>query len=231
MNNEKKGLNISAKSFITAIAVLFVLMILTYGITFVVPGGGIPFWKWILSPILVLGADDNVSLIAVIIFLLVIGGVFNCLDKCGLMKYMLDKITYHFGKERYKLMAIVTLFFMAMGAFIGSFEECVPLVPIVVALAIQLGWDESRTGVFCYVDVQWNLCRTLFCVYHSASRLHDDYCCIDILAGRYDFQCDCKTQRKLRNQLLEWFGKRASSSAYDFDGEFYQIHNGRRKCA
>lgn len=143
MNNktEKKGLNISVKSFVTAIAVLFVLMILTYVLTFIVSGGHIPFWKWILSPVLVLGGEDNVSLIAVIIFLLVIGGVFNCLDKCGLMKYMLDKITHRFGKERYKLLALVTLFFMAMGAFIGSFEECVPLVPIVVALAIRLGWD------------------------------------------------------------------------------------------
>lgn len=138
---EKKGLNISVKSFITAIAVLFVLMILTYVLTFIVPEGEISFWKWILSPVLVLGGEDNVSLIAVIVFLLVIGGVFNCLDKCGLMKYMLDKITYRFGKERYKLMALVALFFMAMGAFIGSFEECVPLVPIVVALAIRLGWD------------------------------------------------------------------------------------------
>lgn len=143
---QKKGLNISAKSFITAIIVIFILMILTYGLTFIVPGGGIPFWKWIASPILVLGADDNVSLIAVIIFLLVIGGVFNCLDKCGLMKYMLDKITYRFGKERYKLLALITLFFMAMGSFIGSFEECVPLVPIVVALAIRLGWD-ALTGL------------------------------------------------------------------------------------
>lgn len=141
MEKEKKGLNISAKSFITAILVIFVLMILTYGLTFVVPGGGIPFWKWILSPILVLGSEDNVSLIAVLVFLLVIGGVFNCLDKCGLMKYMLDKITFRFGKERYKLLAIVSLFFMAMGSFVGSFEESVPLVPIVVALAIQLGWD------------------------------------------------------------------------------------------
>lgn len=141
MEKEKKGLNISAKSFITAIAVIFVLMVLTYGLTFVVPGGSIPFWKWILSPVLVLGADGNVSLIAVIVFLLVIGGVFNCLDKCGLMKYMLDKITFQFGKERYKLLAIVTLFFMLMGSFIGSFEECVPMVPIVVALAIRLGWD------------------------------------------------------------------------------------------
>lgn len=148
MNNttEKKGLNISAKSFITAILVLFILMVLTYGLTFIVPDAGIPFWKWALSPILVLGADENVSLIAVIAFLLVIGGVFNCLEKCGLMKYMLDKITFRYGKERYKLMALITLFFMAMGSFIGSFEECVPLVPIVVALAIRLGWD-ALTGI------------------------------------------------------------------------------------
>ena len=139
--NEKKGLNISVKSFITAIVVIFILMVLTYGLTFVVPEGGISFWKWILSPILVLGSEDNVSLIAVLIFLLVIGGVFNCLDKCGLMKYMLDKITYRFGKERYKLLAFISLFFMAMGSFVGSFEESVPLVPIVVALAIRLGWD------------------------------------------------------------------------------------------
>lgn len=138
---EKKGLNISAKSFISAILVIFLLMILTYTLTFIVPDAGIPFWKWALSPVLVLGAEGNVSLIAVIAFLLVIGGVFNCLEKCGLMKYMLDKITFRYGKERYKLMALISLFFMAMGSFIGSFEECVPLVPIVVALAIRLGWD------------------------------------------------------------------------------------------
>lgn len=139
--SENTGLNISVKSFITAIAVIFVLMILTYGLTFIIPDGGIPFWKWALSPILVLGAEGNVSLIAVIVFLLVIGGIFNCLDKSGLMKYMLDTITYRFGKDRYQLLALVTLFFMAMGSFIGSFEEAVPLVPIVVALAIRLGWD------------------------------------------------------------------------------------------
>ncbi len=170
-NNQKKGLNISAKCFITAIAVILVLMIATYLITFFVPGGeytrieneagnmvidenaefksvdgGIPFWKWILSPFLVLGAEGSGTLIAVIVFLLVIGGVFNSLEKCGLMKYMLDKITFKYGKARYKLMAVIIFFFMAMGAFIGSFEECVPMVPIVVALSLSLGWDKL-TGV------------------------------------------------------------------------------------
>ncbi len=169
-NREKKGLNISASSFVTAIAVLFALMALTYLLTFIVPGGayervadesgnlvlntasfhavkgGIPFWKWLLSPVLVLGASGSGSLIAVIVFLLVIGGIFNSLDKCRLMAYMLERITHRFGGSRYRLMAAVVLFFMGMGSLIGSFEECVPLVPIVVALASSLGWD-ALTGM------------------------------------------------------------------------------------
>lgn len=168
---EKKGLNISVKSFITAIVVIFVLMVAAYILTLVVPSGlfvrvpdakgnliidaeqgyhptegGIPFWKWILSPFLVLGASGSGTLIAVIAFLLVIGGVFNSLDKCGLMTYILNKTANRFINVRYKLMAIVTLFFMALGSLIGSFEECVPLVPLVCALAVSLGWD-PLTGI------------------------------------------------------------------------------------
>lgn len=171
MEKEKQGLNISVKSFITAIIVIFVLMALTYALTFIIPGGqydrvldangnliidtnsefknvdgGIAFWKWLLSPILVLGADGSAMLIAVIAFLLVIGGIFNSLEVCGLMRYMLDRIVCRFGNARYKFMAVLILFFMMMGSFVGSFEECVPLVPIVVALSVGLGWD-ALTGM------------------------------------------------------------------------------------
>lgn len=163
---ESKGLNISARSFLTAIIVIFALMAASYAMTFFVPGGeyarvtddngnllidteagfasvqgGIPFWKWLLSPILSLTASGGGTLIAVIAFLLIIGGVFTGLDKCGLMRYMLDKTAHRFSGVRYRLLALVTLLFMAMGAMIGSFEECVPLVPIAVALAVSLGWD------------------------------------------------------------------------------------------
>lgn len=165
------NLNINTRSFLTAIFVIFILMVLTYILTIFVPGGmytrmvdyngntvidtsvafqstegGISFWKWMLSPILVLGAEGNSTLIAVIAFLLVIGGIFNSLDKCGLMKYMLDRIVALYGTARYRLIAVITFFFMAMGAFVGSYEECVPLVPIVVALSIQLGFD-ALTGL------------------------------------------------------------------------------------
>ena len=136
---EKQGLNISVRSFITSIAVIFVLMVLAYALSFL--GSGIAFWRWILSPVLVLGAEGNGTLIAVIIFLLVIGGIFSMLDRCGLMRYMLDRISLKYSAKKYKLMAVCVFFFMAMGALIGSFEECVPLVPIVVALALELGWD------------------------------------------------------------------------------------------
>ena len=163
---EKKGLGISAKSFIGAIVIIFALMCLTYVATFFIPGGeyarvidengietiitdsfkyvegGVPFVKWLLSPLLVLGADGGGAIIAVIVFLLVIGGIFTALDKSGLMEYMLKKIVHKFGKNRYNLLSLVMLFFMSMGAFIGSFEECVPLVPIVVGLCVALGWDE-----------------------------------------------------------------------------------------
>lgn len=169
MENQKKGLNISAKSFIVAIVILLVLMVGTYIITFLVPGGsfdrvmdhgrelvvpgtyqeregGIAFWKFALSPLLVLGAEGGGTIIAVTVFLLVIGGIFNALEKCRLMQYMLDKIVYRYRHARYRLLLVIPLFFMAMGAFIGSFEECVPLVPIVVALAVSLGWD-AITGL------------------------------------------------------------------------------------
>jgi uncharacterized ion transporter superfamily protein YfcC len=108
--------------------------------------GGLPFWKWLCSPVLALGAEGGGTILAVIAFLLIVGGVFNALDKSGLMKYMLDKIVHRFGSVRYKLVAVVILFFMSMGAFIGSFEECVPLVPIVVALSVALGFD-ALTGL------------------------------------------------------------------------------------
>ena len=99
-DNKEKGLNISTKSFLTSILVIFVLMLASYVLTLVIPGGmysripdengnllidtasgfsnvdgGIPFWKWLLSPILVLSASGSGTLIAVIAFLLVIGGM------------------------------------------------------------------------------------------------------------------------------------------------------------
>ena len=119
---EQKQLHISVRSYLTAIAVILVLMIATYGLTFCIPGGayarvedasgnlvvdpaggftyvegGLPVWKWLLSPALVLGAEGGGTILAIVVFLLVIGGVFNSLETCGLMQYMLGRIVARFG--------------------------------------------------------------------------------------------------------------------------------------
>ena len=143
---KKTTLDASVGSFVAATIMIFIMMILTYILTFIVPGGGIPFWKWALSPILVLFGEDRDSLIAIIALLLGLGGVFNCLDKFGVLKLLLDKITEKFGTNRKMLLAVIPLFFMILGSVAGTFEECVPLVPVVVALAIRLGWD-ALTGL------------------------------------------------------------------------------------
>ena len=104
MTQQKQGLNVSVKSYLAAIAVILVLMVGTYALTFVVPGGtyarvpnaegnlvldpnsfvavecGLPLWKWLLSPVLVLGADGGGMIAAILVFLLVVGGVFNSLE-------------------------------------------------------------------------------------------------------------------------------------------------------
>ena len=83
MTQEKRGLNVSVKSFLAAILVILFLMVATFAMTLVVPGGeyarvvnesgdlildpnqfrtvegGLPFWKWLLSPVLVLGAEGG----------------------------------------------------------------------------------------------------------------------------------------------------------------------------
>lgn len=158
------GVGISVRSFLTALLMLLGLMVLTRVLTLIIPGGEyrriltdgtqqvmpgsfsyaqghLPFWKWLLSPFLCLGAEGGGTMLAIIAFLLVIGGVFHCMDKSGLMHYMLLLISHKYETKKYRMLCLVTLFFMCMGSFVGSFEESVPLVPIVVGLAVSMGWD------------------------------------------------------------------------------------------
>ncbi len=160
----KRVFNVGTRSFLAALIILFILMVLTYALTVILPAGeyqrtvtngtesivadtyhsvtgGIPFWKWLLSPFLALGASGSGTVIAIIAFLLVIGGAFNAMDECGVLSYLFNRVYRMFEQQKYKLLPLVSLFFMSLGAFVGSFEECVPLVPIAVALAYSLGWD------------------------------------------------------------------------------------------
>ena len=162
MNAEK----INLKSYVSSLIVLFLLMIITYVLTFIIPSGeypriineagnevidissefsfvdgNIPFWKWLLSPFLVLTVSGSFTIIAVIILLIVIAGIFSPLNESNVIKYLIEKIAYKYGDKKYKLIVVLTLVFMLQGSLIGSYEEVVPLVPIIVALSLMIGFD------------------------------------------------------------------------------------------
>lgn len=163
-NENTKVFNINFSSFIMALVMIVVLMIATYGLTSVIPHGefqrevingqetvingtyaetegGISFIKWLASPFLVLTSKDAVTVLAISIFLLLVGGSFYALDAAGTLAYMLGSLYERFNEKKYLLLAIVSFFFMMLGSMVGTFEEAVPLVPIAVALAYALGWD------------------------------------------------------------------------------------------
>lgn len=172
-----KSLSISVKSFITSIAIILSIMILAFVFAKVLPAGtfareivdgtekilidaehpfGIystvekdfPFWKFLLSPFLALFSDGGLMIIAIIIFLLVIGGIFEVLFQQGIIDYLLKKVVAKFYNKRFALLAILSFMFMTLASTAGCFEELIPMIPFVVAIMVSFGWD-IFTGVAC----------------------------------------------------------------------------------
>ena len=168
--NNQSGLQISKKSFFSSMFILFLLMVGAGILTHIVPGGafertlidgreaivpgsfaftgtgGFPVWRWLTAPIEVLWSDDAVTVIMIIAFICIIGGTFTVLDKSGMLRYIMNGLVRRFAQSKYRLMAVLTLFFMLFGSIFGIFEELVALVPIVILLSHALGWD-SLTGL------------------------------------------------------------------------------------
>ena len=166
MTEQKSGAQISTKAFLQAVAIIFFLMMVAGILTRVVPAGqyarvevdgrqvidadlvqtvdrrpNYPIWRWFTAPFEVLGAEGNITVIAIILFILLVGVAFAVMDKSGILKSVISRIIKAFGGRKYALLLVITFFFMALGAFFGIFEEVIPLVPIIIALSFSLGWD------------------------------------------------------------------------------------------
>ncbi len=167
---QTSGVRISRKAFIQAVLVIFALMIVAGVLTQVVPAGqyarmeqdgrevidatsfsyverpNYPVWRWLTAPVEVLFAAGNITVIAIILFIVLVGVAFAVMDHSGILKLAVGAIIRATGGRKYTLLLVITFFFMALGGFFGIFEEIIPLVPIVIALAYSLGWD-SLTGM------------------------------------------------------------------------------------
>lgn len=163
--SEKAGAQISRKAFIQSAGILLVLMIIAGILTRVIPAGSYeraltegreivlpetfqsiespdyPVWRWFTAPVEVLAGPDGLSVIMIIVFILLVGGAFAVLDGTGILRASVAGLVRRFAGRKLMLLAVITLFFMLLGALFGVFEEVVPLIPLMVALAYSLGWD------------------------------------------------------------------------------------------
>ncbi|MFZ5910273.1 MAG: YfcC family protein [Chloroflexota bacterium] len=162
---QKAGAQISQRAFIQSLAILFVLMMIAGVLTLVVPAGqytrlevdgretidpnsfqfiarpDYPIWRWFVAPFEVLGSESGLTVIVIIVVLFFAGGAFAVLDKTGTLKAFIGRIVRRFREQKYLLLWMVSLAFMFLGATLGTFEEVVLLVPVMIALSYSLGWD------------------------------------------------------------------------------------------
>ncbi len=162
---QRSGAQISQKAFIQSFIILIIIMIFAGVLTRLVPAGSYsrimsggrevidptsftfqaaadyPIWRWFTAPVEVLAGPDGLTVITIILFLLMVGASFAVLDGSGILRAVIAGIVVRFGGRKYLLLMAISLFFMLMGAFFGIFEEVLPLVPIMIALSLYLGWD------------------------------------------------------------------------------------------
>jgi uncharacterized ion transporter superfamily protein YfcC len=162
---QRAGAQISQRAFIQSLAILFFLMIIAGILTIVIPAGqytrievdgretidpdsfqfvekpNYPFWRWFLAPIEVLGSESGLTVIVIIVVLFLAGGAFAVLDKTGTLRAFIGRIVRRFRDRKYLLLWMLSLAFMFLGATLGTFEEVVLLIPVMIALSYSLGWD------------------------------------------------------------------------------------------
>jgi uncharacterized ion transporter superfamily protein YfcC len=163
--DQKAGAQISQRAFLQSLAILFVLMMLAGILTLVVPAGqysrvevdgretidpgsfryterpDYPIWRWWIAPIEVLGSESGLTITVIIVVLFFAGGAFAVLDKTGTIRAFISRIVRRFRERKYLLLMAVSFAFMFLGATLGTFEEVVLLVPVMIALSYSLGWD------------------------------------------------------------------------------------------
>ena len=121
-----------------------------------------PIWKIILSPILCLASSYAGTGIAIIAIIVLIGGAFLILDKCGILKYIMATLINKFSNKKYTLMAIVIFVCMLLSSTAGVLEESITLVPIAVAVSLAMGWDSLVGLGLSLISIAWGFTAATF---------------------------------------------------------------------
>ena len=164
---EKAFSSIGLRSFITVVLILTVVLIVAGSLSYLIPQGsflrdengviitesfhqgkikGIAPWRVLTAPLRVFASEDALTVIMISVFLLIMSGVFNMLEKTGGIKIFIGRIMRRLRDKGGPVVCITVLIFMLFGSFFGMFEELVTLVPIIVVFMLSMGMD-TMTGL------------------------------------------------------------------------------------
>jgi len=153
---------ISVRSFIVVTAILLAVLFFCGSLSYFIPQGsfqrddlgniitgtyepgqikGIAFWRVLTAPFRVFVSEDALSIIMISIFLLIMSGIFNLLEKTGGVKTFIVHIMRKLRDKGGPVVCITVLIFMLFGSLFGMFEELVTLLPLIVVFMISMKMD------------------------------------------------------------------------------------------
>lgn len=159
---EQASTNISIRSFIMVAVILLVILFFCGSLSYFIPQGafqtdgsgniipgtyqqgqvqGIALWRVLTAPVRVFASEDAITIIMISVFLLVMSGVFNLLDKTGGIKTFIIYIMHRLRDRGKPVVCITVLIFMLFGSLFGMFEELVTLLPLMIVFMLSMNMD------------------------------------------------------------------------------------------
>ncbi len=164
---EKAFSAIGVRSFLTVVIILTSVIIISGALSYFIPQGefqkdetgaiipdtytkgkigGIAPWRVLTAPFRVFVSEDSLTIIMISVFLLVMSGIFNLIDKTGGIKILFSRIMKKLRDKGGPIVCLTTLVFMLFGSFFGMFEELVTLLPLVIMFMLSINMD-TMTGL------------------------------------------------------------------------------------
>ena len=162
VQKEQAFSTINTKSFITVVALLLAILLLCGLLSYIVPQGsfqrdasgaiitgtyqqgkvsGLAFWRILTAPVRVFASSDAVTIIMISVFLLIMSGIFNLMEKTGGIKAFIVAIMKRLRDKGGPVVCITVLIFMLFGSLFGMFEELVTLLPLIIVFMLSMKMD------------------------------------------------------------------------------------------
>lgn len=173
---------IETRSFVVVVLILCAVLVFCGLLSYLIPQGqferdadgaiiagtfekgkieGIELWRVLTAPVRVFASEDAVTIIMISVFLLIMSGIFNLIEKTGGIKTVIGRILHRLRDKGGPVVCITVLIFMLFGSFFGMFEELVTLLPIIIVFMLSMNMD-TMTGLgACLLAACFGFCAAI----------------------------------------------------------------------